>query len=111
MDDTVTVGSPLFELDSDATATVTTKVQESAPAPSTPQSSAPPQQVNHSRTPLIQFLGKRDHTRRPPSAASKINTPVRTGTVVAFEQIPASFGHIPISPEEAEAIESGFAML
>ena len=94
--DSVEVGKPLYEIDTDATSTtpaiISTVISSSSPPPSSssPSSSIP---VNHGRHPLIKFVGKRSlakgtHTTAHTAHAS--NTPPLSQTTTLVSASPAS---------------------
>mmetsp|Transcript_23955 Transcript_23955/g.68180 ORF Transcript_23955/g.68180 Transcript_23955/m.68180 type:complete len:234 (+) Transcript_23955:89-790(+) len=120
VDDTVEVGSDLYELDTEAEATVeagesaplaaASKPKESAPAPPTPAapakaaSSSPPkqtqqqQQQQQHRVPSIHFLGKEGWTRK-------------LAGVPELPPVPTNFGRPAFTEEEMEALMTGGANL
>jgi 2-oxoglutarate dehydrogenase E2 component (dihydrolipoamide succinyltransferase) len=131
----VTVGHPLFELDTEGVATTTTTA---APAPAAPAAAAASQPAAASaaaaaashtggRTPLIKFLGKRSLLKgaaSSSSAAGKVSagaqpvarpTPVakvvKEGNGVDFATLKggAWYGRPRMSDAEMRAIESGGA--
>ena len=122
-EDEVTVGQPLFEIDTEGEATVTSAspmAAESAapPVPATP--AAPPAVAHVGRIPSIKFLGKRSLIKDVP-AVSKPFPPAQTltnakkflqeGDGVDFRTLEgrALYGRPVISEREAEMILSGGA--
>ena len=117
-DETVEVGAPLYEIDTDATASVSAseKAQDAAPASkeSSPKKETPKpaadkpaaaaksshskQQKQEHRAPRIQFLGKEGWAER-----------LKPAPVVELPPIHPMFGRPKFSEEEMEAIMLGGA--
>ena len=117
-DETVEVGAPLYEIDTDATATVTsessTKSESSSKAAESPKEEAPqPAQEpvaaaqssgsKSHRTPSIQFLGKEGWAARLKGDTSP------TEQVVDLPPIHPMYGRPAFSEEEMEAFMLGGA--
>jgi len=119
----VAVGDDLFEMDTGGKVTVTASAPAAeAPKAATPAAAAiaaPTEAVNHHRTPLIKFIGKRSLAAAakravPASVAPVASSPAKVlmpGTGADFLSMPggAWFGRPQISVAEMEAIESGGA--
>jgi hypothetical protein len=111
-DDTVEVGAALYEIDTEAEASVTASV-EAAPTKKQPvvaaQTVAPPaaaaaplEETSSHRAPSIHFLGKEGWLRRRSSHAE---------AAVAVFVIPPNYGRPKFTEEEMEALIMGGANL
>jgi pyruvate/2-oxoglutarate dehydrogenase complex dihydrolipoamide acyltransferase (E2) component len=116
-DETVAVGAPLYELDTEAEASVATSAATMAPkaaeppkiagpAPvATPVKAVPPPAVKKTlshRAPSIKFLGK--------AGWSRILSVPKTAAPIVYV-IPPNYGRPPFSEEEMEALLMGGANL
>ena len=121
VDDDVTVGAPLYKLDTEGEATTIATPAAAAPADAAPPSNpvpavAPAPVHSGARVPLIKFLGKRSLLPKvaPPSSTAAPVTPrvakvYKDGGGVPFHTLGggALFGRPVLSEAEIEAIESG----
>ena len=116
-DETVEVGADLYELDTDAEATVETSAAPTNPpttakeaakkppmpkaeSPKPPVSAATPQHsTQHQRTPSIHFLGKEGWSRKL----------ALTAELPPLPPLPTNFGRPSFSAEEIEALMTGGA--
>ena len=117
-DDTVAVGSDLYELDTEAEATVqasetskpvatSSNAKESPPAPTAPSAesskalAASSKQPEQHRVPSIQFLGKVGWSRKLAGVSKLPELP----------PVPTNFGRPAFTEEEMDALISGGANL
>jgi pyruvate/2-oxoglutarate dehydrogenase complex dihydrolipoamide acyltransferase (E2) component len=114
LEQVVEVGAPLFEIDSSVAASV--EGSNAAAIPPSDKAESPPARsespsTHHSRVPLIKFLGKRSAL---PSSSSSPPPPSHSSppsTTVSKETVSVTYGRLPISEEEKEAVMTGYWML
>eukprot|EP00540_Astrosyne_radiata_P017914 CAMPEP_0116868966 /NCGR_PEP_ID=MMETSP0418-20121206/27498_1 /TAXON_ID=1158023 /ORGANISM="Astrosyne radiata, Strain 13vi08-1A" /LENGTH=345 /DNA_ID=CAMNT_0004505011 /DNA_START=600 /DNA_END=1637 /DNA_ORIENTATION=+ len=128
VDDTVEVGANLYEIDTEAEATVTASAtgesapsQSAAPTETTPEAPPPPPPEapaataasEQGRKPLIQFLGKEGWAARlsgqPPTPQVLIPDKPHGAITLDGSMIDALYGRPVISDREMEALISGGA--
>lgn len=127
-DETVIVGQPLYEVETDGSIAPPAAAQEQAQSVGTVDTSVKVQEANiphpKARIPMIKFLGKRSLLpKSEPVVETKIVPSVAT-SVAAFSEVPTSpqtgvdfytlkgrgfYGRPTLSDKEIEAIESGGA--
>jgi len=134
VDDTIVVGSPLFTIDTEATATATSTKKntpiEELTTTSTISATQNTISINdissndtHGRIPLIKFLGKRSLLKKSSSTSSSVvnqninnissSKPIKEGNGVDFTTLNggAWFGRPMMTDAEIDAIESGGASI
>ena len=134
VDDTIVVGSPLFTIDTEATATATSTKKNTPIEESTTTSTISATQntisINdissndtYGRIPLIKFLGKRSLLKKSSSTSSSVvnqninnissSKPIKKGNGVDFTTLNggAWFGRPMMTDAEIDAIESGGASI
>ena len=118
-DQTVEVGSKLYEIDTEATATATSpsttepmatpKVQEMPAAAKTPAASAAAVSVPHGRTPSIHFLGKEGWAKQLSPAASKLPAKPNATTTLDGSFLTPMYGRPLFSEKDMETLILGGA--
>mmetsp|Transcript_13540 Transcript_13540/g.20945 ORF Transcript_13540/g.20945 Transcript_13540/m.20945 type:complete len:244 (+) Transcript_13540:192-923(+) len=129
IDDTVEVGSQLYEIDTEAEATVSASGADSLSTTSTPVEEEVPtatadiapsqdsKEASNSRTPSIKFLGKSGwesrRTGASPSETTQSIVPDKPNGVVTLDgsMLSATYGRILFTDDEVEALMSGGANL
>jgi hypothetical protein len=119
------VGSPLYEIDTDATAVTAAEKEPSAkaapetsPPPTNAQTMSPPESLDVSeRIPSINFLGKQgwaarlsgDTSNAEPESKQIVVTAAPAQQTSVLVDLPPMYGRLKFTEEEIEALISGGA--